>query len=92
MPDLCRATPDDRPVPALLEAAAWEYAGTLHWGDVPPPGFPPPGFDLTAAELGVRLNGFHLFQITRTIVVRAPIEVRRPEALDGPGLLAPREN
>lgn len=76
MPDLCCATPDESPVPSLQEGPAWEYASTLHWRDMPPP-----GFDLTDTELGVRLNGFHLFQITRTIVVRAPIEVRRPDAL-----------
>ena len=67
-PDLCCAVPEDRPVPIFLEGSTWEYAGTLHQNDLPPP-----GFDLTAAELGVQLNGFHLFQIIRHIVVRAPV-------------------
>ena len=74
MPNPCCATPEARPVPALLEEPAWEY-GTLHQG------MPPPGFDLTAVELGLESIGFNLFEITRTIAVRPPIEVRRPEAL-----------
>ena len=70
MPDLCCAVPEDRPVPAFLEGTTWEYAGTLHQNNLPPPGFDP-----TAAELGVQLNGFHLFQIIRHIVVRAPVSL-----------------
>lgn len=59
--DLCCAAPEDRPVPAFLDGEAWEYAGTLRESDAPLL-----GFDRTAAELGARLNGFHLFQLARS--------------------------
>lgn len=67
-PDLCCAVPEDRPVPVFLEQFTWEYAGTLHQNDLPSL-----DFVLTAAELGARLNGFHLFQIARRIAVRSPV-------------------
>jgi hypothetical protein len=60
-PDLCCAVPEDRPVPVFLEGSTWEYAGTMCRDDLPPS-----GFDLTAAELGRYLNGFHLFQTARS--------------------------
>jgi hypothetical protein len=56
-PDLCCAVPEDRPVPSFVTGERWEFGGT--WEGA----IRPPGWDPTASELGVRLNGFHLFQI-----------------------------
>jgi PAS fold len=56
-PDLCCAVPEDRPVPSFVTGERWDFGGTWD-GAIPPPGLNP-----SAAELGVRLNGFHLFQI-----------------------------
>ncbi len=66
-PDLCCAVPEDRPVPAFLDGASWDYAGTLRQSDQPPA-----GFDQAAAEVGVQLNGFHLFQVARRLKIKAP--------------------
>ena len=55
-PDFCCAVPVDRPVPAFLNGR-WSYAGILKDGTEHLTGFDP-----AAAELGVRLSGFHLFQ------------------------------
>jgi len=75
-PDLCCAASEDRPVPAFLDGDGWEYAGTLHRTDVPPPGFDP-----AAAELGIRLNGFHLFQMVGRIVARTASSLS-PDRMD----------
>ena len=57
LPDLCCAVPEDRPIPSFVTGERWDLEGTWE-GATPPPGLNP-----TAAELGVCLNGFHLFQI-----------------------------
>ena len=57
-PDLCCAVAEDRPVPGFLDRSIWIYAGTLHFYHRPPRGFDP-----AAAKMGIRLNGFYLFQI-----------------------------
>ena len=56
--DLYCAVPEDRPVPSFLTDVTWNYAYTLREGVASPP-----GFDQAAAELGVRLIGFHLFLV-----------------------------
>jgi hypothetical protein len=55
-PDLCCAVPEDRPVPSFVTGERWDFGGTWE-GAIPAPGLNP-----IAAELTVRLNGFHLFQ------------------------------
>jgi PAS fold len=55
--DLCCAVPEDRPVPSFVTGERWDFAGT--WDGV----VPAPGLNRRAAEFGVRLNGFHLFQL-----------------------------
>jgi len=57
-PDLCCAVAEDRPVPGFLDRSIWKYAGTLHCNHRLPLGFDP-----AAAEMGIHLNGFYLFQI-----------------------------
>lgn len=54
---LC-AVPEDRPVPGFLKAQAWDFGGKLDR-----PRAILRGFDEHAAEIGVHLNGFYLFQI-----------------------------
>ncbi len=51
------AVPEDRAVPRFLNAQAWEFEGKI---DGVGPG--PLGFDEAAAAVGVRFNGFYLFQ------------------------------
>ena len=53
-PDLCCAVPEDQPVPSFITGESWDFGGTW-WGVRPLPGTP------AVAELGVCLNGFHLF-------------------------------
>src|SRR5215211_5597166 len=56
-PDLYCLVPEDRPVPGFITGGYWAFAGTQCSA------VPLPGLDRAAAELGVHLNGFHLFQI-----------------------------
>jgi hypothetical protein len=49
--------PEDRPVPSFLKGPAWSFERKLHRGTEAPG-----GFDEQAARVGVRYNGFHLFQ------------------------------
>jgi Family of unknown function (DUF6455) len=55
-PDLFCAVPEDHPVPGFITGGCWAFAGTRDSNSLPP------GMSRTAAELGVRFNGFHLFQ------------------------------
>jgi len=57
-PDLFCAVPEDHPVPGFITGGCWTCVGT------PDRNALPPGVNRTAAELGVHLNGFHLFQST----------------------------
>jgi hypothetical protein len=56
-PDLCCAVPEHHPVPGFITGERWAFAGAWE------PAAPPPGLNPAAAEMGVCLNGFHLFQI-----------------------------
>jgi hypothetical protein len=57
-PDIFCAVPDDRPVPGFLES--WTFDGVA-W----PPACPS-GFNERAARVGVRYNGFYVFQFVGT--------------------------
>jgi hypothetical protein len=78
-PDLCCAVPKDRPVPSFLRGD-WTYAGTARGAT----GFPR-GFDRTAAQIGVALNGFHLFQSAEANR-RTRIQTRHAAAITEPEL------
>jgi len=54
--DLYCAVPEDRAVPSFVQAGAWSYDGKLLDEGAPR------AFDHAAAMIGVRFNGFHLFQ------------------------------
>jgi hypothetical protein len=54
--DLYCAVPEDRAIPPFLNAGAWSYDRKLLGDDAPRE------FDRAAARVGVRFNGFHLFQ------------------------------
>jgi hypothetical protein len=58
-PDLFCAVPEHRPVPSFLAPKVWTFERPLH---VVEPA--PAGFDDRAATVGVRFNGFYLFQVT----------------------------
>jgi hypothetical protein len=57
-PDLFCAVPEDRPDPGFITSGCWTCVGAPDRNPLPP------GLNRTAAELGVQLNGFHLFQST----------------------------
>jgi hypothetical protein len=61
--------PDDRPVPGFLDS--WMFYG------VAMPAASPPGFNLRAARVGVRYNGFYLFQTTGLAGPTGPIRQLR---------------
>jgi PAS domain-containing protein len=53
------AVPQDCPIPKFVACEQWMYAGSLQPEDARPS-----GFHDTAASVGVRFNGFYLFQVT----------------------------
>lgn len=55
---LC-AVPEHRPVPNFLNPEQWIFERALWASDIGPP-----GFENRAASVGVRFNGFYLFQAT----------------------------
>jgi hypothetical protein len=55
---LC-AVPEHRPVPNFLSPEQWIFERPLQASDIRPS-----GFEDRAAHVGVRFNGFHLFQVT----------------------------
>ena len=55
-PDLCCAVPENHPVPGFITCDRWDFGGA--WEAAAPP----PELNPAATELGVCLNGFHLFQ------------------------------
>ncbi len=58
-PELLCAVPADYPLPDFIEFEGWAYEGSLRQQDVRPS-----GFNDRAASVGVRFNGFYLFQLT----------------------------
>ena len=58
-PELLCAVPEDRPVPRFLGPGDWRFEGSLRPSDISPQ-----GFEDRAARVGVRFNGFYLFQLT----------------------------
>lgn len=57
--ELYCAVPEDRAVPAFVNAGTWSYERKLVEDSAPRE------FDRAAARAGVRFNGFHLFQGVR---------------------------
>jgi len=57
--ELYCAVPEHRPVPRFVKAGAWSFAGKIRQEGAPE------AFDGSAAKVGVRFNGFHLFQGVR---------------------------
>lgn len=55
--DLLCAVPEDRAVPAFVSATAWEFTQKLENDNTLPS-----GFNRRAATMGVRFNGFYLYQ------------------------------
>ena len=53
------AVPEHRPILAFLNPEQWIFERPLRASDIGPP-----GFEDKAASVGVRFNGFYLFQIT----------------------------
>jgi hypothetical protein len=60
-PELLCAVPENRPVPGFVVPGDWRFERALRPSDMGPP-----GFEDRAAQVGVRFNGFYLFQITDT--------------------------
>jgi hypothetical protein len=58
-PEILCAVPEDGSVPSFLNAQAWSFECKLDRSTAAPP-----GFHERAARIGVRFNGFYLFQIT----------------------------
>ena len=58
-PDLVCAVPEDYPVPGFIDGTTWAFAGKIS-----EPTTIPLGFESKAAEVGVRFNGFYLFQVS----------------------------
>ena len=58
-PELLCAVPEHRPAPNFLSRKDWTFERPLHASEPAPV-----GFQDRAATVGVRFNGFYLFQIT----------------------------
>ncbi|GGK42006.1 hypothetical protein [Salinarimonas ramus] len=56
-PELRCAVPEDRAVPAFIEAKGWVFERRLDGGTPRPR-----GFDVRAADVVARWNGFYLFE------------------------------
>ena len=54
------AVPEHRAVPRFVKAGAWSFEGKIREEGAPK------AFDGSAAKVGVRFNGFHLFQGLRS--------------------------
>lgn len=79
--ELVCAVPEDRPVPAFITGALWEFGGKLANADRDP--F---AFNHKAAHASVRMNGFYLFQVTKPLAVSFPVRQRpgSPSTLQPP--------
>jgi hypothetical protein len=58
-PELLCAVPEHRPVPSFLAPKDWTFERPRHAAEPAPV-----GFEARAATVGVRFNGFYLFQVT----------------------------
>jgi hypothetical protein len=58
--ELYCAVPEHRAVPRFVKAGAWSFEGKIREEGAPK------AFDGSAARVGVRFNGFHLFQGLRS--------------------------
>ncbi len=73
--ELFCAVPEDRPVPSLIGAQAWTFECILGTHDVAPMGFSERG-----ARVGVRYNGFYVFQATAPLSPIKQSMVQHPES------------
>ncbi len=70
LPDIVCAVPEDRPVPDFIRTDRWIFEQPLRPLDACPL-----GFHKAAAHVGVRFNGFYLFQvITAFPAVKAAVD------------------
>lgn len=77
-PELFCAVPDSHPLPSFLGPQQWEFERPLRpWQDRP-------GFRERAAEAGVRLNGFYLFQATARPAEDDKQSLAEPSSADQP--------
>jgi hypothetical protein len=74
--ELYCAVPEHRAVPRFVKAGAWSFEGKIREEGAPK------AFDGSAAKVGVRFNGFHLFQGLRFRLARR--NGRRQRLLSSP--------
>jgi hypothetical protein len=71
LPEIICAVPEDRPVPGFIDAELWTFEQPLRPSDARPP-----CFHESAAQTGVRFNGFYLFYaLAASPVVRSALEI-----------------
>ncbi len=78
--ELVCAVPEERPVPAFITGALWEFGGKLKDEDQDP--F---AFNREAADASVGVNGFYLFLVTRAL----DVSFSRPQREQNDGTLRP---
>ena len=67
-PDVLCAVPEDRPVPAFINATGWDFAGKAD-----EPATLPLGFNQKAARVSVGRNGYYLFEAFSAVQKRTAI-------------------
>ena len=78
--ELICAVQEEKPVPAFITGALWEFGGKLEDEDQAP--F---AFNRQAADASVGVNGFYLFQVRKWLNVSFP----RPQPEQNDGRLRP---
>ncbi|ACL60979.1 hypothetical protein [Methylobacterium nodulans] len=66
-PDLCFAVLECYPVPVFIAGSDWELAGAFDESSLRRT-----GFDAKAADLGMNMNGFYVFQLAKALPGRRP--------------------
>ena len=74
-PHVLCAVPEDRPEPSFIDLRRWEFAGKME-----EPATVPLGFNKETAALGVRLNGYYLFEAFSAVRKRPAIWLSRRAA------------
>jgi hypothetical protein len=71
LPEMVCAVPEGRPVPHFIDSGRWAFEKPLYSLEARPT-----GFDSSAARIGVRFNGFHLFYaFAASPVVRSTLDI-----------------